>query len=107
MPGSTASACQFVALFGSTENHALCPCASTIEALPLTVQVVGVTVTVVLEALVAFTSLKPHKETPSVVAVGSVTATDTEPIYSTLRGEQSAATMVSELVTPVMARPFC
>ena len=49
--------------------------------------------------------MKTQEGTARVVAVGRVTATATEPMYSTRFGEQSAETIVSVLVLPVMALP--
>src|SRR5690242_6790194 len=54
---------------------------------------------------VVLTSLNTHFGTPRVVAVGSVTATATEPMYSTRFGLQSVDRMVSEAVMPLTARP--
>src|SRR6267154_428904 len=73
-------------------------------AAPLHVQVVVVTVRS-LTVLRLFASRKTQFGTASVVAVGRVTATATEPTYSMRLGPQSVVAMVSVAVVPVMARP--
>jgi hypothetical protein len=104
-PPSNTSAIQFVELFGSIEKIACWPFARTRVEFPLTVQVVGVIVTVVAEPVVWFTSLVMQFGTPSVAAVGRVTATETEPTYSTRAGSQSVGRIVSVEVVPVTGRP--
>ena len=107
---SITSAAQFVALLGSTKTTASCPCCKTRLDDPVPppatiVHVVGVIVTVVDDPVVAFTTLNVQFGTAKVVAVGKVTATDTEPMYSTRPGLQSVDAMVSVDVLPVMALP--
>jgi hypothetical protein len=99
------SAAQFVALFGSTNRTAACPEVRIRVDEPLIVQVVGVTVIELLPD-VELTSLAVQFGTARVIAVGKVTATLTEPTYSTRFGEQSALTMVSVEVVPVTALPM-
>lgn len=74
-----ASHCVLTVASGITKQ--LCPCWMTRfpAVFGTIVHVVGATVTVVEEPLVLFVSFSVHFETPSVVAVGRVVATDTLP----------------------------
>ena len=62
------------------------------------VQVVGVTVTVVADPVVAFARIREQLGTPRVVAVGKVTGMFAAPVYATRPGLQSVAAIVSVVV---------